>query len=146
MLSRVLLLAGAAATVVAVLVPWVTVRGLAVPLDLGVVGAQAGARDLTVSGIETAVWPAPVVFGLVVAALALAGAARRVLLVLGLLVTLSGGALLAYVANVLDIETRGDGEVVRAAAGELLSSSIGPGPPLLLAGGLAIAGGALLRR
>jgi hypothetical protein len=49
-------------------------------------------------------------------------------------------------ANVIDFETRGDSELKRAAADALLSSSIGPGTPLLIAGGVAIAAGAVLLR
>jgi hypothetical protein len=144
------MLAGAAATILAAFLPWVTLKGLTVTLDLGLVGAEAGAGNRTVSGTDTSLWPALVALGVVVAALALFGIARGLVLALGLLVTVAGGLLLVYMANVIEIETRGGGELERALkralADALLSSSVGPGTPLLLAGGLAIVAGALLRR
>jgi hypothetical protein len=82
-----------------------------------------------------------------VAALALLGIARRLVLALGLLVTVAGALLVFYMANVIDIATRGGGELEqalkRALADALLTSSVGPGTPLLLAGGVAIVAGAL---
>ena len=90
-------------------------------------------------------WPVLVLAGAAAAALALLGVARRVLLVLGLLVTAAGALLLVYMANVIDFETRGDSALERAAADAVLSSSVGPGTPLLLAGGVAIVAGALVR-
>jgi hypothetical protein len=146
MLSRALLLAGAAATVLAAFLPWVTVKGLTISLDLGLVGADVGAANRTVLGTDTALWPALVGAGAVVAVLALLGIARALLLVLGVLVTAAGGLLLIYMANVIDVETRGDSAMERVLAGTVLSSSVGPGTPLLLAGGLAIIAGAALRR
>jgi hypothetical protein len=140
------MLAGAAATILAAFMPWVTLKGLTVTLDLGLVGAEASAVNRTVSGTDTPLWPVLVGLGVVVAALALLGVARRLVLGLGLLVTVAGALLLVYMANVIDIETRGDGELKRALADALLSSSVGPGTPLLLAGGVAIAAGALARR
>jgi hypothetical protein len=146
MLSRALLLAGAVATLLAAFLPWVTVKGLAVSLDLGLVGAEVGAGNRTVAGTDTALWPVLVVVAAVVAVLALLGIAKRAALVLGLLVTAAGGLLLVYMANVLDFETRGNDALTRALAQTLLSSSVGPGTPLLLAGGVAIVAGSLLRR
>ena len=146
MLSRALLLAGAAATLLAAFLPWVTVKGLTISLDLGLVGADVGAANRTVLGTDTALWPALVGAGAVVVLLALLGIARGLLLVLGVLVTAAGGLLLVYMANVIDFETRGDSAMERVLAGTVLSSSVGPGTPLLLAGGLAIIAGAILRR
>jgi hypothetical protein len=141
------MLAGAAATILAAFLPWVTLKGLTVTLDLGLVGADAGVANRTVSGTDTSLWPALVAIGVVVAALALLGIARRLVLALGLLVTVAGGLLLFYMANVIDIATRGGGELEqelkRALADALLTSSVGPGTPLLLAGGVAIVAGAL---
>jgi len=145
MFSRALLLAGAVATLLAAVLPWVTVKGLSVSLDLGLVGADVGAGNRTVAGTDTALWPVLVGVALVVAVLALLGIARRVVLVLGLLVTVAGAGLLIYMANVIDVETRGD-DLQRVLADAVLSSSVGPGTPLLLAGGVAIVAGALLRR
>jgi hypothetical protein len=146
MLSRVLLLGGAAATLLAALLPWVTVNGPRLSLDLGLVGADVSTGDRTVAGLDTSLWPVLAGVALVVAALALLGIARRALLVLGLLVTAAGALLLVYMANVVDIETKGSSALGQAAADALLTSSIGPGTPVLLAGGIAIVAGALLLR
>lgn len=145
MMSRVLSLGGAAAVMLAALLPWVTVKGPSLTLDLGLVGARASAGDRTVAGVDTALWPVLVGVGAAVAVLALLGVARRVLLVLGLLVTVAGALLLVYMVNVIDVETRDGGALERAAADALLTSSVGPGTPLLLAGGLAIVAGSLVR-
>ena len=145
MMSRVLSLGGEAAVVLAALLPWVTVKGPSLTLDLGLVGAQASAGDRTVAGVDTARGPVLVGVGAAVAVLALLGVARRVLLVLGLLVTVAGALLLVYMVNVIDVETRDGGALERAAADALLTSSVGPGTPLLLAGGLAIVAGSLVR-
>lgn len=143
-LSRVVVLAGAAAVLGSVTVPWVTVKG-ALPgkLDLGVLGAQVSPLGKTVSGSDTKAWPVIAGVGAVVAVLALLGVARKLLLLLGLVTTLAGGALLYYVLNVVDIETRGDA-LKHALATTALSSSTGAGPILLLAGGLAILVGSVI--
>lgn len=140
-----LVLTGAAATVLAAFVTWVTVTGLTVTLDLGLIGADLDAGGRTVAGTDTALWPALVGAGIVAAVLGLLGVARGLLVALGLLIATAGGALLFYMANVIDIETRGDSELERAAAQALLESSVGPGTPLLLAGGVLIVFGALTR-
>ena len=145
MISRALVLGGAAAGVLAALLPWVTVKGPSLTLDLGVIGAHAAPADRTVRGLDTALWPALVAVGAAVAVLALFGVARRILLVLGLLVTVAGALLLVYMANVIEIETRDGGALRKAAADALLTSAIGPGTPLLLAGGIAIVAGSLVR-
>jgi hypothetical protein len=144
MISRILVLAGAAAVVVSVGLPWVTVTGaLPSTLDLGLIGAEVSPAGKTVSGTETKAWPVVAAVGAVVAVLALLGLARKVILLLGLLTTVAGGALLYYVMNVVDIETQGD-TLKNALANLALDSSAGAGPMLLVAGGLAIAIGALL--
>jgi len=143
-LSRVVVLAGAAAVLASVTLPWVTVKGaLPSKLDLGVLGAQVSPLGKTVSGTDTKAWPVVAGVGAVVAVLALLGLARKLLLLLGLVTTLAGGALLYYVLNVVDIETKGDA-LKHALATTALSSSTGAGPVLLLAGGLAIIVGSLL--
>ena len=144
MISRVLILSGAAATLLSAFLPWVTVKGLPVTLDLGLVGAEVSLGSRTVAGTDTVLWPALVAVALVVAALALFGVAWRLLFMIGLIVSVAGGVLLFYVANVIDLETRGSNQLMRAAADALLSSSIGPGTPLMLGGGLAIVAGSLL--
>lgn len=144
MISRTLVLAGAAAVVAAVALPWVTVEGaLPSTLDLGLLGAEVSPLGQTVSGTETKAWPVVAAVGALVALLALAGVARKLIVLLGLLTTVAGGALLYYVMNVVDIETKDD-ELKNALANMALDSSAGAGPMLLVAGGLAIVIGALL--
>jgi hypothetical protein len=137
------MLAGAAGMVLSALAPWVTIHGLR--LDLGVIGAEVSPRtQQTVHGTDTSIWPAILVVAAVVALLAAIGVARRVLIAIGLIVIACGGALLYYVANVIDIETSGKDPITQTLAHLVISSSTGPGPPLLLASGIAIVAGALL--
>jgi hypothetical protein len=143
-IARTLILVGAAAVLGSAFLPWVTVKGLPVTLDLGLVGAEVSIGSRTVAGTDTVLWPALVAIALVVAALGLFGVAWRLVFMIGLIVSVAGGVLLFYVANVIDLETRGSNQLMRAAADALLSSSIGPGTPLLLGGGLAILVGSLL--
>ena len=144
MISRILVLAGAAAVLGSVGLPWVTVKGaLPSTLDLGFLGAEVSPTGKTVAGTDTKAWPIVAAVGAVVVALALFGLARKLILLLGLLTTVAGGALLYYVMNVVDIETKGD-TLKNALANMALDSSAGAGPILLIAGGLAIAIGALL--
>jgi hypothetical protein len=143
--ARLLLLAGATGMAVSALLPWVTVRG-AVGLDLGAIGADVTLGSKTVSGTETSLWPAIVAVAAVVAILALLNVARRLLIALGLIVIVAGGALLYYVANVVEIEGDKRDAVQQALSDALISSSTGPGPGLLLASGIAIVVGALLSR
>jgi Tryptophan-associated transmembrane protein (Trp_oprn_chp) len=141
MLSRVLVLVGAAAVIGSVTVPWVTVKGA--PLHLDLLGAGTSPLSKTVSGTDTKAWPIVVGVGAVVAALALLGLARKLLLLLGLLTTLAGGGLLYYVLNVVDIETKGNA-IKNTLAHATIDSSAGAGPILLLAGGLCILIGSLV--
>lgn len=141
--GRLLLLAGAAGLALSVLLPWVTVRGPALNLDLGIVGARVTSGSKTVAGVETSVWPAAVGIAALVVVVTLLGVATRLMAIIGLLVTLAGAALLYYCANVLDIETSGSA-LKRAISDAILTSSTGPGPPLVLASGIAIFAGALL--
>jgi hypothetical protein len=143
-IPRALIFAGAAATLLSAFLPWVTVKGLPVTLDLGLVGAEVSLGSRTVAGTDTVLWPGLVAIALVVAALGLFGVAWRLVFMIGLIVSVAGGVLLFYVANVIDLETRGSNQLMRAAADALLSSSIGPGTPLMLGGGLAIIAGSLL--
>lgn len=143
MLSRILVLVGAAAVLGSVTLPWVTVKGAPVKLHLGLLGANASPVSRTVSGTDTKAWPVVAAVGAVVAALALFGLARKLVLLLGLLTTLAGGALLYYVLNVVDIETKGD-TIKHTLAHATVDSSAGAGPILLLAGGLCVLIGALV--
>jgi hypothetical protein len=141
--GRLLLLAGAFGLALSVLLPWVTVKGPGLSIDLGIVGAKVSSGSRTVTGIETSVWPFAVGVAVLVLVLTLLGAATRLLAVLGLVVTVAGAALIYYCANVLDIETSGS-TLKRAISDAVLTSSTGPGPPLVLASGIAILVGALL--
>jgi hypothetical protein len=142
--GRLLLLAGAAGLVLSVLLPWVTVTGLSLNLDLGVVGAEIAPGSDTVSGVGTSVWPVFVGVAAAVAVLTLLNVAHKLLAVVGLVVAAAGGALVYYCANVIDIETSDSGPIARAIAHALVDTSTGPGPPLVVASGIAILAGALL--
>ena len=51
--GRVLLLLGAAGTAICAVLPWVTVKGPTIAIDLGVIGASVTPGALTVSGSDT---------------------------------------------------------------------------------------------
>jgi hypothetical protein len=142
--SRLLLLAGACAMALSALLPWVTIKGVAI--DLGAIGAQVSPGARTVTGTETSIWPVILAIGAVVAILAALNVARRLLLALGLIVVAGAGALLYYVSNVVEIEVGGRSAIEQLVATAVITSSTGPGVPLLLAGGVAIVIGALLAR
>jgi len=142
-IGRLLLLAGAAGVIGAAFLPWVTVEGA--PLDLDVIQVGLTGVGKTVSGTDTAAWPGVVGVGALVAVLALFNLARKLLVLLGLLVTLAGAGLVYYVMNVVDIEASGN-VVKETLAGALASSTAEAGPFLLLASGIAILVGALLNR
>lgn len=125
--------------------PWVTVKGTALNLDLGWIGAVVSPGGKTVNGTDTSIWPVVAGVGGVAGVLALVSFAKKLLVLLGLVVTLAGAALLYYVLNVIDIETSSRSLIEQTAAGLALTSSTGPGPPVLLASGLAILVGALVR-
>ncbi|MEY2513125.1 MAG: hypothetical protein QOJ89_483 [bacterium] len=142
--SRLLLLAGAAGMALSALLPWVTIKGIG--LDLALVGAEVSPGARTVSGIDTSIWPVILAVAGLVAILAVLKLARKLLLVLGLLVVAAGGGLLYYVSNAVEIEAEGRGAIEQVIADAVITSSTGPGTPLLIASGLAIVGGALLAR
>lgn len=142
MIARLLVLAGAGAVGASAFLPWVTVEGA--PLDLDLLNTRIAAAGRTVSGSETPAWPFVVGLGGVIGALALFNLARKLLVVLGLLTTVAGAGLVYYVMNVVDIETSGD-TIQSTLAGALVQSTAEPGPFLLLAGGLAVLVGAVLR-
>ena len=137
------MLAGSAATILSAFATWVTVTGLTVTLDLDLISADVGAGNRTVAGTDTVLWPALVAAGIIAAVLALLGAGRALLVGLGLLIAIAGGLLLAYMANVIELETRDGAQLERAGARSLLDSTVGPGTPLLLAGGILIVLGGL---
>ena len=47
------MLGGATATILAALLPWVTVEGPSLALDLGLVGARASTGDRTAAGVNS---------------------------------------------------------------------------------------------
>jgi hypothetical protein len=143
MSARLLVLVGAAAVIAAAFLPWVRIEGLPITLDL--LQTKVTAVGRTVSGTDTAAWPGVIGAGAVVAALAALNLARRLLVVLGLVVTLAGAGLVYYVLNVVDLETAGQNPIQQAATRLAVSSSAGPGPFVLVAGGLCILIGALRR-
>lgn len=142
-IGRLLLLGGAAGVIATAFLPWVTVKGA--PIDLDLLRVDISAAGRTVAGTDTAAWPGVVGVGGLVALLALFNLARKLLVLLGLLVTVAGAGLLYYVLNVVDIETSGN-VIQETLAGALVSSSAGAGPFLLIASGVAILAGALLNR
>ena len=141
--ARILLLIGAAGVVVAAFLPWVRVEGL--PLKLDLLQTRVTAVGRTVSGTETVAGPGVLAAGALVAVLAALNLARRLLVVLGLLVTLAGAGLVYYVLNVVDIQTAGQNPIQREAVRAAVSSYAGVGPFLLLVSGVCILVGALRR-
>jgi hypothetical protein len=142
-IGRLLVLGGAAAVIGAAFLPWVTVEG--VPLDLDLLQVGITGVGQTVSGTDTVAWPGVVGVGGLVAVLAVLNLARKLMLLLGLLITLAGAGLVYYVMNVVDIEASGN-VLKETLAGALVSSTAEPGPFVLLAGGVAILVGAALNR
>ncbi len=141
-LSRLLLLAGAAGVALSALLPWVTIRGLS--LDLSFIGVRITPGAATVNGTDTEYWPFILGVAAVVAILGVLGVARRLLLVVGIAVIAAGGALLYYVSNVIDLETKGEDELIRTLADAALSSSVGPGAAVMIASGILIVAGAAI--
>ena len=142
-IARLLLLAGAAGVIGTAFLPWVTVSGAPIDLDILQVGITGVGE--TVSGTDTVAWPGVVGVGAVIAVLALLNLARKLLLLLGLVVTVAGAGLVYYVMNVVDIEAQGN-IIKETLAGALVSSTAEAGPFLLLASGIVILVGAALNR
>lgn len=142
--GRLLLLAGAAGLALSVLLPWVTITGLSLALDLDIVSAEVTPGSRTVAGLETNAWPAAIGIAAAVAILTVLNIARKLIAVLGAIAAAGGAALVYYTSNVIDIETSDSGPVARALADAVVDGSMGPGPPLILASGIAILVGALL--
>ena len=143
-LSRLLSLAGAAGLALSALLPWVTIKGLS--LDLSFVGVKISPGAQTVNGTDTTYWPIILGAAAVIAILGVIGVARRLLLVAGLAVIAAGGAILYYCSNVIDLETKGEDELIRTLADAALSSSVGPGPAVMIGSGILIVAGAAIAR
>jgi Tryptophan-associated transmembrane protein (Trp_oprn_chp) len=137
-LGRLLAIAGAIGVLVSVLLPWVTVSGTPLDVNLGLLSVDVTPGGRTVAGTGTSIWPVLFGVGLLAAVLALVPRTGRVLVVLGGLVAIAGAGLTYYVANIIQFKTDQHGAIVRLLARATLTSSIGPGPPLLLASGLVI--------
>lgn len=144
--GRVLLLLGAAGMAICAVLPWATVKGLTFAIDLGVIGASVTPVAQTGSGTDTPIWPILVAVAVVVIVVGLLGIACRLLAAIGVLVVVAGSALLYYVSNVIESETRASSALEQKLAGLVLTSSAGPGPPLLIASGVAIFAGAVVLR
>lgn len=141
--GRVLVLLGAAALALGTVLPWVDVAG--VPLKLDWLGLQVPRIGREVAGTDTAAWPFVLGFAAVVALLALAGRARRLVLGLGLVSLVGSGGLLYYLSNVIEIETSGRSAVEQTLAQLAIRSSVQVGPYVLLTGAALIVAGALMR-
>jgi hypothetical protein len=139
--GRACVVAGAVAVLPATALRWVTVQGL--PLDLGLLRADITATHRSVDGWDTAAWPVLLGVAGLTALLGLSGRLRGLATILGLAVTVAGGALLYYLHHVIDIETSDRSELERRLAHTAITSSVGPGPYLLLGAGVLIVLGAL---
>ncbi len=117
-----------------------------VPLDLDWLGVGVPSAGREVAGTDTAAWPFVLGIACLVALLALAGRARRVVVGLGLLTLAAAGALLYYLSNVIEIETSGRSQLEQTLAEVAVRSSVQPGPYVLLAGAFLVAVGGLMRR
>jgi len=139
--GRLLALVGALGVVVSTFLPWVTVQGVPLHLDL-LGGTKISGLRTTVSGTDTKAWPPLLIVGGVAALLALFGVLRKLLVLIGLLAVLAGAGLVYYVQHVIDIETSGD-TLKRTVAQLAVESSTKSGPFVLLAGGVCLFLGAL---
>jgi hypothetical protein len=142
-LGRLLSAVGAFGVLVSVLLPWVTVSGTPLDLDLGLLSVDIVPGGRTVSGTGTSVWPIVVVAGLVVLGLIVVPRAGRLIAALGGLIALAGAGLLYYAENIIRFKTEQHGAIVALIAKATITSSTGPGPPVLLASGLVILAGGL---
>ncbi|HEY2833306.1 MAG TPA: Trp biosynthesis-associated membrane protein [Sporichthyaceae bacterium] len=133
--GRLLALVGSVGVVVSTFLPWVTIQGL--PLHLDLLGTNVSAIRTTVSGTDTKAWPPLVGVAGVAALLALFGILRKLLVLIGLLTLIAGAGLVYYVTHVIDIETSHN-TLQRTAAHLAVASSTEPGPFVLLAAGICM--------
>ena len=145
LVSRILLLAGAAGLALAAVLPWVTIKGLG--LELGPIGAEVSPGARTVNGTDTSLWPVVLGVGAIVVVLAppehrAQGPARRS--------ASSRSPAAARCCTTSRTSSRSSpatsSQIEKLLTSALVSSSVGPGAPLLIAGGIAIVTGALLAR
>ncbi|HWH09924.1 MAG TPA: hypothetical protein VG165_02260 [Solirubrobacteraceae bacterium] len=142
-LGRLLAIAGAIGVIVSVFLPWVTVSGIPLDLNLGLLSVDIVPGGRTVAGTGTSVWPVICAVGLLVGILGFVPRAGRLIVVLGGLIILAGAGLIYYVENIIKFKTDEHGAIVRLLANATITSSTGPGPPLLLASGVVILIGGL---
>ncbi|HEY5197931.1 MAG TPA: hypothetical protein VIJ51_12985 [Solirubrobacteraceae bacterium] len=142
-LGRLLTIVGAIGVVTSVFLPWVTVSGTPLDLDVGLLSLAIVPGGKTVAGTATSIWPVICGVGLLVGILSLVPRAGRLLAGLGLVIMLAGAGLVYYVENIVKFKTDQHGAIVRLLANAAITSSAGPGPFLLLASGLVILVGGL---
>jgi hypothetical protein len=138
LLGRLLTILGGLGVLVSVFLPWVTVAGTPLDVNLGLLSVDLDPGGRTISGTGTSVWPIVCVVGLLVLALSLVPRAGRLLALLGALVAVAGAGLVYYVENIVKFKSDGHGALVGLIAKATITSSSGPGPPLLLFSGLVI--------
>ncbi len=143
LLGRLLTTIGGLGVVVSVLLPWVTVSGIPLDLNVGLLSVDIVPGGRTVAGTGTSAWPIILAAGLLVIALSLVPRAARLVAVLGGLIAIAGAGLVYYVENIIKFKTDQHGAIVRLIARATITSSTGPGPPLLLASGVVILVGGL---
>jgi drug/metabolite transporter superfamily protein YnfA len=142
-LGRLLATLGGLGVLASVFLPWVTVSGTPLHLGLGLLSVDIVPGGRTVSGTGTSIWPVIVVAGLLVLGLSVIPRAGRLIAALGGLIAAAGVGLVYYVENIIKFKTDQHGAIVALIAKATITSSTGPGPPLLLASGLVILVGGL---
>jgi drug/metabolite transporter superfamily protein YnfA len=142
-LGRLLATLGGLGVLASVFLPWVTVSGTPLDLGLGLLSVDIVPGGRTVSGTGTSIWPVIVVAGLVVLGLSVIPRAGRVIAGLGGLIAVAGAGLVYYTENIIKFKTDQHGAIVALIAKATITSSTGPGPPVLLASGLVILVGGL---
>lgn len=138
LLGRLLAIAGAVGVILSVFLPWVTVSGTPLDVNLGLLSVDIVPGGRTVAGTGTSIWPVICGVGLLVGVLGLVPRAGRLLVVLGGLIGIAGAGLIYYVENIVRFKTDQHGAIVRLLANATITSTTGPGPPLLAASGLVI--------
>ena len=126
LLGRALAILGAVGVILSVLLPWVTVSGTPLDLDLGLLSVDITPGGRTVSGTGTSVWPVIVIAGLLVLGLSLVPRAGRLLAALGALIAVAGAGLVYYTENIIRFKTEQHGAIVALIARATITSSTGP--------------------